>query len=273
MSGHDGPKYAIYDFVKAHHHFSDPEWDGEPIEPETCGKCGRHPCVCVREPQPCSVCGNQPCTCPKEPCEKCGQRPCVCERKKKTKVKLADGKARTIQYMSATSFWHSDGTPMSATQFIEALFGQLPEFFKDEDELRALWSAPDTRKKLLEGLAEKGFGNDQLLEMQKIIDADKSDLYDVLAYVAYVVPPHTRKERAEHAKAEIGAHFDSKQQAFLSFVLAQYVTQGVGELDEQKLVPLLLLKYKALPDAAAELGGTEQIRKSFVGFQQYLYDQ
>ncbi|MEZ5585296.1 MAG: hypothetical protein R3F37_23390 [Candidatus Competibacteraceae bacterium] len=37
------------------------------------------------------------------------------------------------------------------------------------------WSAPDTRKKLLEGLAEQGFGKDQLAEMQKIIDAEKSD--------------------------------------------------------------------------------------------------
>ena len=32
---YDGKDYfTIYDFVKAHHHFSDPEWDGEPIEPE-----------------------------------------------------------------------------------------------------------------------------------------------------------------------------------------------------------------------------------------------
>ncbi len=48
--------------------------------------------------------------------------------------------------------------------------------------------APDTRKKLLLGLAEKGFGYDQLAEMQRIIDAEKSDLFDVLAYVAYAQP-------------------------------------------------------------------------------------
>ena len=61
------------------------------------------------------------------------------------------------------------------------LFGKLPEFFKNEEELRTLWSAPDTRAKLLQGLAEKGFGKDQLAEMQRIIDAEKSDLFDVLA--------------------------------------------------------------------------------------------
>ena len=63
---------------------------------------------------------------------------------------------------------------MSANQFMEMLFGKLPEFFKDEDELRALWSAPDTRKRLLNGLAEKGFGHEQLVEMQKIIDAESA---------------------------------------------------------------------------------------------------
>ncbi len=169
--------FTIYDFVKAHHHFSDPEWDGEPIEPEVCSKCHSAPCVCIKEPPPpCYLCGKSPCECTKDPCPKCGQRPCVC--KKKAKVKLADGKSRTIQHMVVTSFWHPDGTPMSAQQFMEALFGKLPDFFTDEDELRALWSAPDTRKKLLEGLAEKGFGKDQLAEMQKIIDAEKSDLFD-----------------------------------------------------------------------------------------------
>ena len=85
---------------------------------------------------------------------------------------------------------------MSAQQFMEMLFGKLPEFFKDEAELRAIWSAPDTRAKLLQGLAEKGFGRDQLAEMQKIIDAEKSDLFDVLAHVAYALPPLTREERA-----------------------------------------------------------------------------
>ncbi len=109
-------------------------------------------------------------------------------------MKLADGKARTIQHMMVTSFWHPDGTPMSAQQFMEMLFGKLPEFFKNEDELRALWSAPDTRAKLLQGLAEKGFGQEQMAEMQKIIDAEKSDLFDVLAHVAYALPPLTRGE-------------------------------------------------------------------------------
>jgi type I restriction enzyme, R subunit len=269
---YDGKDYfTIYDFVKAHHHFSDPEWDGEPLEPEDCPKCGLRPCVCeAPPPQPCSVCGQSPCVCPPEPCPKCGLRPCVC--KKKAKVKLADGKERNIQHMICTTFYHPDGAPMSALQFLEMLFGRLPEFFRDEAELRALWSAPDTRRKLLQGLADKGFGPDQLAEMQRIIAAEKSDLFDVLAYVAYALPPLTREERAARAKVIIDTRFNTKQRVFLDFVLSHYVNVGVNELDQEKLTPLLRLKYhNSLADAVADLGPAEDIGQMFRGFQKYLY--
>jgi type I restriction enzyme R subunit len=270
----DGKDYfTIYDFVKAHLHFHDPEWDGEPVEQESCPKCGCYPCVCeVTTPQPCPVCGKSPCECPKEPCPVCGQRPCICHKRKKAKVKLADGKERNIQHMTATTFWHPDGTPMSAQQFMELLFGKLPDFFQSEAELRKLWSAPDTRAKLLQGLAEKGFGHDQLAEMQKIIDAEKSDLFDVLAHVAYALPPVTRAVRADGARVHINSNFNAKQQAFLDFVLSHYVSVGVEELNQDKLRPLLLIKYhNSIQDAVADLGQPEQIGQVFAGFQKYLY--
>lgn len=201
---------------------------------------------------------------------KCGQRPCLCN--KKVKVTLADGKARTIQHMMVTTFWHPDGTPMSAQQFLELLFGKLPEFFKDEAELRAIWSQPDTRAKLLQGLSDKGFGHEQMAEMQRIIDAENSDLFDVLAHVAYALAPLTREERAARARTDISVHFTGKQQAFLDFVLAQYIKVGVEELAQDKLSPLLKLRYhNAIADAVADLGKPEEIGRVFAGFQKYLY--
>src|ERR1039457_2323682 len=191
----------------------------------------------------------------------------------------AGGKRRTLGQLCRLisgqhSFWHPDGTPMSAQQFLEMLFGKLPEFFKDEDELRALWSDPGTRARLLEGLAEKGFGREQMAEMQKIIDAENSDLFDVLAHVAYALPPLTREERAARAKLAIGTHFNAKQQVFLGFVLSQYVKVGVEELDREKLSPLLKLKYNnAIADAWADLGRPEEVGLIFAGFQKYLYQQ
>lgn len=254
---YDGKNYfTIYDFVKAHHHFNDPEWDGEPLEPEP-KKLGAS-----SEPEASMGVSEV-----REPLEEYGTR-------QRIKVKLADGKARTIQHMMVTSFWHPDGTPMSAQQFMELLFGKLPDFFKDEAELRAIWSVPDTRKKLLQGLAEKGFGKEQLAEMQRIIAAEKSDLFDVLAYIAYALPPLTRKERAEGARTGIISNFNTKQQTFLDFVLSHYVSVGVEELDTEKLTPLLHLKYHdSISDALEDLGQPDEVRRVFNGFQKYLYQK
>ncbi len=266
--------FTIYDFVKAHLKFQDPEWDGPPQEEDACPKCGQRPCACeVMPPKPCEVCGKSPCDCPKEPCEVCGKMACICEKKRKVKVKLADGKERTIQHMMMTTFWHPDGTPMSAQQFMVMLFGKLPDFFQSEVELRNLWSAPDTRAKLLQGLADKDFGHDKLVAMQQLIDAEQSDLFDVLAYVAYALPPVTRVVRADHARVYINSRFNAKQQAFLDFVLQHYVTEGVTELEQSKLNPLLRLKYHdSITDAVADLGGKpEEIGRAFAGFQKYLY--
>ncbi|HSU66569.1 MAG TPA: type I restriction-modification enzyme R subunit C-terminal domain-containing protein, partial [Tepidisphaeraceae bacterium] len=273
----DGKDYfTIHDFVKAYEHFSDPEWDGPPQEPEACGKCGAYPCVCEpSEPKPCETCGQRPCVCPPEPCDVCGKIQCECKRRKgRVKVKLADGKEREIQHMMMTTFWHPDGKPMSSSEFMELLFGKLPEFFATEDELRSIWSNPTTRAKLLASLAEQGFGPAQLTEMQKVISAQNSDLFDVLLYVKYTLPPVTREARAERARPAITTHFNYKQQAFLDFVLAQYVAVGVDELASEKLSPLLKLKYNnAIADAVAELGRPEQISRLFIDFQPYLYMQ
>lgn len=248
--------FTIYDFVKAHQLFSDPEWDGEPIE--------------VAEPKP---------RLPREPGENGTGEPPPPDsppppRPQKIKVKLADGKVRNIQSMVATSFWGPDGKPLSAAQFMESLFGVLPDFFRDEDELRAIWSDPNTRKALLEGLADKGFSRAPLAEMQKIIEADKSDLFDVLAYVAFATATETRTVRANRATVAIHRQFNDKQQAFVDFVLTQYVQQGVDELDTEKLSPLLRLRYNnAIADAVKDLGNPEQIRQIFVGFQKHLYQR
>jgi type I restriction enzyme, R subunit len=267
----DGKDYfTIYDFVKAHHHFSDPEWDGEPEEPteptprppkEPCNSCGQTPCICAKEPDP-------------EPCPVCGYAYCRCDTppRRMVKVKLADGKVRQFQHMISTLFYSPDGRPISAEEFLQSLFGALPELFKSEDELRTIWSKPDTRKKLLEELTEKGFAKQQLTEFQKILNAENSDMYDVLAYIAFHSDILERATRADKAKIHLD-NYDPKQQEFLNFVLSQYVKQGVEELDDTKISDLLILKYHAIADAKKELGDIASIRNTFIGFQTYLYDK
>lgn len=266
----DGKDYfTIYDFVNAHHKFNDVDWDGPPEEPE--------PPTPGPQPQPCDVCGQRPCVCVREPepaCEVCGYVMCRCDNppRRMIKVKLADGKVRQLQHMISTSFWSPDGKPISAEAFLRSLFGTLPELFKSEDELRTIWSKPDTRKKLLEELSEKGFAKQQLAEFQKILNAENSDLYDVLAYIAFHSDILERTDRATRAKVHLN-NYDPKQQEFLNFVLSQYVKQGVDELDDTKIGDLLVLKYHAIADAKKELGDIATIRNTFIGFQTYLYDK
>lgn len=263
---YDGKDYfTIYDYVKAYEHFNDPEWDGEPIEPVTPEpRGGDNGGDEGDEPDPGGNEGDDEGDGPDEG----GEGP---ERPKRVKIKLADGKERTIQHMVATTFWSPDGKPMSAAEFIERLFGEFPALFQDEDQLRELWGQPETRKALLDTLAEKGYGEDQLAEISRMINAEKSDIFDVLAYIAFALAPISRQERVEQHRGTIFSGYDGKLQAFLEFVLSQYVQEGVRELDQEKLPHLLELKYHAVSDAAEQLGGVSRIREAFVGFQRHLY--
>ena len=264
--------FTIYDFVDAYYHFNDPEWDGEPIV-EICAKCGQAPCVCEKMPlKPCPVCGKRPCECEKassEPCLDCGKNPCECP--KKVKIKLSDGKEREIQHMIQTSFWSADGKPISAEEFLHNLFGKLPEFFKDEDELRKIWSNPITRKVLLDKLAEAGYGMNELKTLQQLINAENSDIFDVLEYISFAIKPISREQRVARAQFDIFKSLDNNQKEFLEFVLSKYVETGIEELDQEKLPDLLKIKYSAITDATELLGGVSRIRATFIDFQQHLF--
>ena len=246
--------FTIYDFVNAYHHFADPEWDGEPLEPEPKE---------VEEPQE----PYNP-TEPAEESEETEER----ERRKRIKIKLRDGKEREIQSMMSTSFWTADGRPISSEEFLNNLFGELPNLFKSEEELRTLWSNPITRRTLLEKLEEAGFGKEELTTLQKLIDAEKSDLFDVLEYVFNSdIKPITREARVAAAQATIFALLDNKQKEFIAFVLSKYIETGVEELGQEKLPILLTNKYHSLEDAKEILGDVANISRLFIEFQQHLY--
>jgi type I restriction enzyme R subunit len=208
---------------------------------------------------------------PDEPCPECEQSPCICKKQQKIKIQLAPGKSLEIQHMISTSFWGADGKPISATEFIHNLFGAIPSFFKNEEELREIWSDPVTRKALLEKLSEAGFGRDDLKTVQKLVNAEKSDLFDVLEYISFARPPMTREERVLSAHDSIFTELDDAQKDFVEFVLSKYIESGVDELDQAKLPKLLELKYESVQDAAAVLGGVEIIRQVFAQFQKALY--
>ena len=255
---YDGKDYfTVYGFVKSHYNFADPEWDGEPLaeEPEEATPKPKQNEGAAPGHDGASTGGSEP-----EP------------KPEKITINLSDGKVRTIKHIYSAMYWSPDGKPVTAKEFLERLFGDLPQFFSDEEQLRQTWSDPTTREKLLEDLAEAGYGEEQLDSMKELVDAKQSDVYDVLAYVAYASETHTRAERVQTAKPAINmAYSNYKQQEFINFVLSKYIEDGVAELSPKKMRNLIELKYSTITDATAELGPPGDIRETFVGFQKFLY--
>jgi len=251
----EGKEYfTIVDFVDVSTKFSDPEWDGEPLDEYS------PPEIKPEKVKETTIVDYGT---PEETETK--------ESRKMIRIKLRDGKERQIQHMVSTSFWSADGKPMSAEEFIQSIYGQLPEFFKNEQELRRIWSVPATRKAFLDKLADNGYGVDELTSLQKLVNAENSDLFDVLSYISFEITPLERLERANASKSTAFLGLDTNQKDFLEFVLSKYVENGYEELDEEKLPVLLNLKYQAIADAVSILGGVDRIRDTFLGFQKVLY--
>ncbi len=245
--------FTIYDFVGASANFKDPEWDGEPEPPIWVEK--HPPRIKEKEKEKQKV----------DPIEED-------ESKKITTIKL--GKGRSIPVPATrTSFWDASGKPISAKEFIEKLFKTLPNFFKTEDELREIWSKPETRKQLLEKLKNCGYSIKNFDKIKEIINAPNSDIFDVLTYIAYSEDMITRQQRVDNNKVLIFNNIQSRQHAFIDFVLKQYVKNGVTELDDARIGALINLKYGSPANAIQELGNITDIRSAFCDFQKYLYNK
>jgi type I restriction enzyme R subunit len=244
----DKEYFTVYDFVKAHHMFSDPEWDGDPVAPEPPG-----------DPKP-----------PPPP----GPEPPSVERPEKIRIELAEGKVREFNFTMTTTFWGPNGDQLTVEQFLKNLFGELPSFYKNEADLRRIWSDPLTRSELLTKLGEQGFSLVDLGKIQELISATESDLYDVLAYISFAAPKKTREKRATGARKRVALQFSDRTRDFIDFVLDHYVTEGVEELDPLKLPQLLALKYGGIPDALKEIGASaDSVREAFFDFQKFLYEE
>ncbi|MDA9702068.1 DEAD/DEAH box helicase family protein [Candidatus Pelagibacter sp.] len=245
--------FTIVDFVGASANFSDPEWDGEPIPEEPPEEKPEKPFEPGEEGE------DEGPTEPKPPREK-------------IVIKLAEGKELTIKSMS-TSLFYFQGQPVTAEEFIKKLFNTitLPSILKSEEELRKLWSSPITRNKLLKKLEDNGFTKQDLKSIQTLIEAEDSDIFDVLEHIAYSKKPIQRTTRVANAENKIHSNLDSNQKEFIDFVLSKYVEGGVDELDINRLSDLVILKYNTLHDGQKVLGDADKIKNTFIDFQKYLY--
>ena len=247
--------FTIWDFVKAHENFNDPEWDGEPEEPVP---------PTPRPPKP----DNPAPELPGDGDDGDGGEddPTV----EKVEIRLADGKARAIRYIASTSYWF-DGRPLSAAEFLERLFGDLSGLIADEDQLRNVWSDPDNRAHFLDQLADHGYDQDRLDDIRLLVDARDSDLFDVLGYVLFTLSPKTRHDRADRVRHDGLEDFDGELQSLLQAILKSYETAGESELTTPKLAQYLSARYGSVSESREKLGELAAIRAAYRRLQAKLY--
>ena len=241
--------FTVFDFVKAYEHFKDPEWDGEPLAPE--------PPKTRISPTFKPTTGEKPEDGP--------------EPEAKIVIKLADGKERKIKYIATTSYFSHDGKMISGQEFMEQLFGDLDDLVKDEEELRSIWSNPETRVQFLKVLSDRGYDAGRLEDMKRLIDAHNSDVFDVLAYVRFTLAPHKRIERAAAARSTGLVDLDGEMRAFLESVLTAYEVHGVDELALNKIGDFLKVKYGGTNEAKRALGAIPEIKQAFMDIQAHIY--
>ena len=102
------------------------------------------------------------------------------------------------------------------TKLSEELTSAQRQQVTSEEELRKIWSNPTTRKAFLEKIAEAGYGKDELETLQKMIDAEQSDLFDILTYISFLTQPISRVQRVEQARDKIFEGLEEKQKEFFS---------------------------------------------------------
>ena len=267
--------FTIYDFVKAYENFQDPTWDGDPV----CPVCGNTPCICDpsskeegdgdKEPtgeihKPTPTGDNH------KVCTKCGQDPCICEKPQKLEIRLSDGRTRRIKYLKSDMFWDADGKPVSTEEFLTTMFGQMPQFFTSIEDLQEKWSDPNTREALLNKMDEAGYGKEVLKQIRTLIDAENSDLLDVLEYISFNVEPIERTERVKKVERYMNTLSD-KERDFVGYIINLYVKEGVDELGIEKLPAIVTMKYGSIPDGMSVLGSVDVARRTFLNFQRNLY--
>ena len=269
--------FTIYDFVGACDMFKDPDWDGDTY----CPICGNWPCTCKQkryeyieeededfygareefpspEPDPCPICGHLPCTCE-------GPRTNLID------IKLSNGRRLSLETTWEQKIFFGDEF-ISLDEYVKKLFGRIPDFFSDADDLREKWANPETREQLLRTLDEAGFAEEKLLLLKNMLKMEKCDLLDVLEYIAYDSTPIERAKRVELVKKKYVDSLNKEQREFDNLILQYYINNGFKELGSDNLKTFITIKFNSMSDAKERLNmSVGEIRAHYFELQRRLY--
>ena len=235
--------------------------------------------------QYCPECGNWPCTCMKKTpkalpqgdsgdfvgeqlvCPVCGNLPCTCEgpHTNLIDIKLSDGRRLSLETNWEQKIFFGDEF-ISLDEYVKKLFGRIPEFFSDAEDLREKWSNPETREQLLRTLDEAGFAEDKLNLLRNMLKLQKCDLLDVLEYIAYNSTPIERAKRVELVKKQYVDALEKEQREFDNLILEYYASNGFKELGSDKLKTFINIKFNSMRDAKERLNmSVADIREHYTG--------
>jgi len=245
--------FTILDFYDNTKHFADSEWDGEPEEVIETGKIFKK----GKKETKLDFDGLVNDSLDETP-----------EPVKKLRVRLSPERIIEIDHMVETIYFDGQGKPVNAEEFLRSLFNSLPDFFRSEEDLRRIWANPETRKELLVKLAERGFDQEKLETLQKLVKAEDSDVFDVLQFIAFAKEMKTRKERVIGVNFGQIRNLSEGEEEFLLFVLEKYEEEGHQELND--LTALLNLKYGNV-FVATQMGGVDKLREDFYFLQKEIY--
>ena len=256
--------FTIIDFSEeATDHFYDEEWDGLP-EGETNEGGDQTGGNTLGGGDNGGIIADPPLPPPPKP-----------PRPPKIVVQLSNGRKLKILDIEIRYIDYESGKPLTTKQFLEKLIGFIPDLYHSEEELRRLWSKPETRDDVLWKLSLSGIDEQQLDILKKIFEADNSDIFDVLLHISYDYDLITRSQRADRVKAD-DAFFEVfanlKARDFLHFILERYETDGIKELRRERLSSLIELNNLGTTKEAASLFGSPQnLIDAFYKLQENLY--
>lgn len=260
--------FTIYDFVGATTKFKDPRWDGDVV----CDVCGENPCVCERgKPGPRGTGGGG--QGPQTPCQICGCLPCTCPSPEPQEIIVRLGPKH--EAFKVTSFEEEvllDSELVSVQVFFERFFKAIQALKLSAKELVEQWADEDQRTHILEVLKQQSFGTDELKKGQSFLELQRSDILDVLLYVAYVEKPLLREMRAQFATPYVET-LPHEQQKVARIVLAQYENDGVWTIQRIGFSELLKQHYGSLGEAVVNLqiGNIQDLVGWYLALQKRLY--
>jgi type I restriction enzyme, R subunit len=254
--------FTIIDFSeKATDKFYDPEWDGPADEVEEIdGGKGKRQGGKEKDQ------GDDE--------ETVGEEGEESQRREKIVIELSNGRKLKVLDIE-TRYVDESGLPLTTKQFLEKLTDFIPNLYENEDQLRKIWSKPETREELLQKLAESGIDSEQLDSLKQIFEAENSDIFDVLLHISYSNEIITRTQRASHTKEDkqfFDVYENLKAKDFLKFVLERYEKDGVKELRRDRLADLVELNNLGTTKEAAQVfGGVKKLIDAFYKLQEHLY--